>query len=167
MSYKINVIFALAVTNTFTGVQAQKISQITANTSPLVLRSQGSFYVGGENENQTRAELGGICPPGHITVNQMYVRYMIPQELSDSTSFVLIHGMHLSGKCWETTPDGRMGWDEYLTRKGHAVYVVDQVGIGCSGFNQKDHNDVQSGAKQPASQAPFSRKTDENSWTNH
>lgn len=59
-----------------------------------------------------------------------------------------------------------MGWDEYLTRKGHAVYVVDQVGIGRSGFNQRDHNDVQSGAKQPASQAPFSRKTDENSWTN-
>lgn len=78
MNYKINMILALAIASTFTGVQAQKISQITANASPLVLRSQGSFYVGGENETQTRAELGGICPPGHITVNQMYVRYMIP-----------------------------------------------------------------------------------------
>lgn len=91
---------------------AQQYATIATNPAPLTLKAQGSFYLGGELESQTTDELGGICPPGHVTVNQMYVRYMIPQEQTDSTSFVLIHGMHLSGKCWETTPDGRMGWDE-------------------------------------------------------
>lgn len=145
---------------------AQHYSAIHTSPAPLVLKAQGSFYLGGERESQTKAELGGICPPGHVTVNQMYVRYIIPQERTDNTSFVLIHGMHLSGKCWETTPDGRMGWDEYLVRKGHAVYVVDQVGIGRSGFNQKIYNGVCVGTVGPMNQTPFSRKTDENSWTN-
>lgn len=36
----------------------------------------------------------------------------------------MIHGMTLTGKTRETTPDGRMGWDEHFVRKGHPVYVV-------------------------------------------
>ena len=148
------------------GMEAQNIADIQSASSPLVLQSQGSFYVGGESEWQTREELGGICPDGHVTVNQMYVRYMVPQALQSNASFVLIHGMHLTGKCWETTPDGRMGWDEYLVRKGCPVYVVDQVGIGRSGFNQKMHNDAKYGKASATEQSAFSRKTDENSWTN-
>ncbi len=148
------------------GIEAQNIADIHPASTPLVLKSQGSFYVGGESERQTREELGGICPEGHVTVGQMYVRYMVPQTTKGNASFVLIHGMHLSGKCWETTPDGRMGWDEYLVRKGCQVYVVDQVGIGRSGFNQKTHNAAKFGKVSATEQSVFSRKTDENSWTN-
>ena len=146
-------------------MQAQNLADIQQQ-SPLVLQAQGSFYVGGKSEQQTREELGGICPDGHVTVNQMYVRYMVPQTATNAASFVLIHGMHLTGKCWETTPDGRMGWDEYLVRKGCPVYVVDQVGIGRSGFNQKIHNAAKYGKVSATAQSAFSRKTDENSWTN-
>lgn len=147
-------------------MQAQNLADIQRQQSPLVLHAQGSFYVGGKSEQQTREELGGICPDGHVTVNQMYVRYMVPQTATNAASFVLIHGMHLTGKCWETTPDGRMGWDEYLVRKGCPVYVVDQVGIGRSGFNQKIHNAAKYGKASATAQSAFSRKTDENSWTN-
>ena len=147
-------------------MQAQNLADIQRQQSPLVLQAQGSFYVGGKSEQQTREELGGICPDGHVTVNQMYVRYMVPQTATNAASFVLIHGMHLTGKCWETTPDGRMGWDEYLVRKGCPVYVVDQVGIGRSGFNQKIHNAAKFGKASATAQSAFSRKTDENSWTN-
>ena len=147
-------------------MQAQNLTDIQRQQSPLVLQAQGSFYVGGKSEQQTREELGGICPDGHVTVNQMYVRYMVPQTATNAASFVLIHGMHLTGKCWETTPDGRMGWDEYLVRKGCPVYVVDQVGIGRSGFNQKIHNAAKYGKVSATAQSAFSRKTDENSWTN-
>lgn len=147
-------------------MQAQKLTDIQHQQSPLILQAQGSFYVGGRSEQQTREELGGICPDGHVTVDQMYVRYMVPQIVTSDASFVLIHGMHLTGKCWETTPDGRMGWDEYLVRKGCPVYVIDQVGIGRSGFNQKIHNAVKYGKASANAQSAFSRKTDENSWTN-
>ncbi len=166
---KKNILFLLGLCFVVIGVKAQKLSSIIGSDNPLVLKAQGSFYVGGESEMQTREQLGGICPGGHVTVNQMYVRYMVPQTPMGSlpnASFVLIHGMHLSGKCWETTPDGRMGWDEYLVRKGCPVYVVDQVGIGRSGFNQKIYNDAKYGKASASRQSAFSRKTDENSWTN-
>lgn len=163
---KKNILFLLVLCLVGIGTKAQKLSSIIPSESPLVLKSQGSFYVGGESEMQTREQLGGICPDGHVTVNQMYVRYMVPQALQSNASFVLIHGMHLTGKCWETTPDGRMGWDEYLVRKGCPVYVVDQVGIGRSGFNQKMHNDAKYGKASASKQSAFSRKTDENSWMN-
>lgn len=128
---------------------AQKFADLKTPKSPLVLKAQGSFYVGGDVVEQTRDQLGSRGPAGHITVNQMYVRYMIPQKSERKASVVLIHGSTLTGKSWETTPDGRMGWDEYFVRKGHAVYVPDQVGRGRSGFNQALYNDVRVGAVQP------------------
>ena len=60
----------------------------------------------------------------------MYVRYMVPQAGDGNVPVVMVHGATLTGKSWETTPDGRMGWDEYFVRKGHPVYVPDQVGRG-------------------------------------
>ena len=80
----------------------------------------------------------------------MYVRYMVPQGGDGNVPVVMVHGATLTGKSWETTPDGRMGWDEYFVRKGHPVYVPDQVGRGRSGFNQAVFNDVRAGSTPPA-----------------
>ena len=80
----------------------------------------------------------------------MYVRYMVPQGGDGNVPVVMVHGATLTGKSWETTPDGRMGWDEYFVRKGHPVYVPDQVGRGRSGFNQAVFNDVRAGSAPPA-----------------
>jgi hypothetical protein len=84
-----------------------------------VLKAQGSFFVGGDKVEQSRGELGDLGPGGHIAVNQMYVRYMVPQGGEGNVPVVMVHGATLTGKSWETTPDGRMGWDEYFVRKGH------------------------------------------------
>lgn len=140
----------------------QKLGDIITDEKPLVLKSIGSFYVGGEREVQTRAEMGGFFPDGHLTVNQMYVNFMIPQVWKDSISFVFIHGINLSGKTYETTPDGRMGWNEYFARKGYATYAVDQVGIGRSGFNQKTYNKTKSKEIEPTQQPAIIRISDEN-----
>ena len=110
------------------GVMAQALKDVQTSDTPLVLKAQGSFFVGGEKVEQTQVELGGLGPGGHITVNQMYVRYMVPQGGDGNVPVVMLHGATLTGKSWETTPDGRMGWDEYFVRKGHPVYVPDQVG---------------------------------------
>ena len=82
---------------------------------PLSIEKQGSFFIGGQDD-----EVGHAlhrCRPTHrratITVGQMYVRYQIPAGASH-TPVTLIHGCCLTGKTWETTPDGRMGWDEYF-----------------------------------------------------
>jgi pimeloyl-ACP methyl ester carboxylesterase len=149
-----------------TGVEAQALKDVQTPGTPLVLKAQGSFFVGGEKADETQVELGGLGPGGHITVNQMYVRYMVPQGADGNVPVVMVHGATLTGKSWETTPDGRMGWDEYFVRKGHPVYVPDQVGRGRSGFNQAVFNDVRAGTVPPASQAAWLRFSDEVVWPN-
>jgi pimeloyl-ACP methyl ester carboxylesterase len=158
--------FALAgVLGPATGLEAQALKDLQTPKTPLVLKAQGSFYVGGEKVAQTEVELGSLGPGGHITVNQMYVRYMIPQD-GNGVPVMMVHGATLTGKSWETTPDGRMGWDEYFVRNGHPVYVPDQVGRGRSGFNQAVFNDVRAGTA-PAGRLPaWLRFADENVWPN-
>ena len=62
-----------------TGLEAQALKDVQTPDTPLVLKAQGSFFVGGESVEQTQGELGNLGPGGHISVNQMYVRFMVPQ----------------------------------------------------------------------------------------
>jgi pimeloyl-ACP methyl ester carboxylesterase len=148
------------------GTEAQALKDLQTPDTPLVLKAQGSFFVGGEKADQTEVELGNLGPGGHITVNQMYVRYMVPQGGDGNVPVVMVHGATLTGKSWETTPDGRMGWDEYFVRKGHPVYVPDQVGRGRSGFNQAVFNNVRAGKGAVADQPALFRFSDEVVWPN-
>src|SRR4051794_38390011 len=159
-------VIVAAVLGTAGDVIAQALKDVQSPDTPLVLKAQGSFFVGGEKVEQTAGELGDLGPGGHITVNQMYVRYMVPQVGAGNVPVVMVHGATLTGKSWETTPDGRMGWDEYFVRKGHPVYVPDQVGRGRSGFNQAVLNDVRAGSKPPADLPVWLRFSDENAWAN-
>jgi pimeloyl-ACP methyl ester carboxylesterase len=145
---------------------AQALADVETPDTPLVLKAQGSFFVGGETVEQTQGQLGNLGPGGHITINQMYVRFMVPQGGEGHVPVVMLHGATLTGKSWETTPDGRMGWDEYFVRKGHPVYVPDQVGRGRSGFNQAVSNDVRAGTAPAGSLPPWLRFSDEGVWPN-
>ncbi len=155
-----------AVLGTAGNVTAQALKDVQTSDTPLVLKAQGSFFVGGEKVEQTQGELGDLGPGGHITVNQMYVRYMVPQGGDGNPPVVMVHGATLTGKSWETTPDGRMGWDEYFVRRGHPVYVPDQVGRGRSGFNQAVFNNVRAGSVPAASLPRWLRFSDEGVWPN-
>jgi pimeloyl-ACP methyl ester carboxylesterase len=147
-------------------VWAQGLKDVQTPDAPLVLKAQGSFFVGGEKVQQTQGELGDLGPGGQITVNQMYVRYMVPQGGDGNTPIVMVHGATLTGKSWETTPDGRMGWDEYFVRRGHPVYVPDHVGRGRSGFNQAVFNNARAGSVAPGTLPRWLRFSDENVWSN-
>ena len=148
------------------GLRAQALKDVQVSDKPLVLKAQGSFFVGGDKAEQTRAELGDLGPEGHIAVNQMYVRYMVPQDGDANVAVVMVHGATLTGKSWETTPDGRMGWDEYFVRKGHPVYVPDQVGRGRSGFNQAVFNNARAGSAAASGLPRWLRFSDEVVWPN-
>jgi pimeloyl-ACP methyl ester carboxylesterase len=149
-----------------TGARTQTLADVKTPDTPLVLKAQGSFFVGGESVEQTKGQLGNLGPGGHITINQMYVRFMVPQGGDGNVPVVMLHGATLTGKSWETTPDGRMGWDEYFVRKGHPVYVPDQVGRGRSGFNQAALNDARAGVAAPDKLPPWLRFSDEVVWPN-
>jgi pimeloyl-ACP methyl ester carboxylesterase len=142
---------------------------VQAPTSPLILRSRGSFLVGGEAVKQTPAQLSYFTPQPPpagttVTVNQMYVEYMVPM-LQRGAPVVMVHGATLTGKSYDTTPDGRMGWYEYFVRKGHPTYVPDQVSRGRSGFDISNYNDVRTGVKPLTALPNFWRFGDELAWT--
>jgi hypothetical protein len=122
---------------------------------PLVLASQGSFFVGGESKTVTSPGRGPGAPAvtGEVTINQMYVQYQIPPAGSRHVPVVMVHGCCLSSKTWETTPDGRMGWNEYFVRKNRSVYLADQVSRARSGFDATGITAVKAGTL-PASELP-------------
>jgi len=123
---------------------AQTLKSIQTPAKPLVLKDRGSFFVGGRSVEQKAGEIL-LGPDDSVTVDQMYVEFMVPTGKA-KIPVVMIHGAGLSGKSYDTTPDGRMGWFEYFVRKSHPTYVVDQVGRARSGFNQAAINNRLSGA---------------------
>jgi hypothetical protein len=137
----------------------------------LVLKEQGSFFVGGHSvftdalTGSPTGFLGTGINTGNITVDQMYVQYQIPEGAEAHVPVVMVHGCCLSSKSYETTPDGRMGWNEYFLRKHRSVYLPDQVSRARSGFDPTIYNEIKLG-KRPASDMPEIRTaTHEIAWT--
>jgi hypothetical protein len=124
-------------------------AQDKGSPGPLTLQSQGSFFVGGRDvTSDTLSTLPAYAPSGTITVDQMYVHYEVPANAGKHYPLTLIHGCCLTGKTWETTPDGRMGWDEFFVRKGYPVYVIDQSWRGRSAGSVAAINAVKTGKAQ-------------------
>ena len=130
---------------------------------PLVLASQGSFFVGGETKALPAGGRGGQA--GDITVNQMYVQYQVPVNGNQHVPVVMVHGCCLSSKTWETTPDGRMGWAEYFVRKDRPVYLADQVSRARSGFDPSTITAVKSGAVPPSQLPNVLSASHQVAWT--
>jgi hypothetical protein len=121
---------------------AQNPNQSLSNT-PLVLQSQGSFFVGGQDK--VSDALNSVSPStGTVTIDQMYVQYQTPVTPQGDTkpAVIMVHGCCLSTKSFEETPDGRMGWNEYFVRKGYATYLPDQVSRARSGFDATILNEI-------------------------
>jgi hypothetical protein len=136
----------------------------------LLLKEQGSFFVGGRTvftdalTGSTTGFLGTGINTGNITVDQMYVQYQIPEGADSHLPVVMVHGCCLSSKSYETTPDGRMGWNEYFLRKHRAVYLPDQVSRARSGFDPTIYNEIKLG-KRPGTDMPEIRTaTHEIAW---
>lgn len=115
-----------------------------AQAQPITLERFGSFHIGGRQVELTdrpvreyMPTVGGaplrIDPNGVHTVGQMYARFMVPAPQRGAAPLMLWHGAYLTGVTWETTPDGRPGWDEFFLRRGWATYVTDAVERGRSG----------------------------------
>jgi len=137
---------------------------VPAAAEPLVIEQQGSFFVGGRNvKSETLSTLPAYAPVGTITVDQMYVHYQIPVA-AKRLPVTLIHGCCLTGKTWETTPDGRMGWDEYFVRKGHPTYVIDQVARGRSAVDPSLVNGVKLGKASLDKTPPVFSAGQEAAW---
>ncbi|HTB19919.1 MAG TPA: hypothetical protein VK708_17475 [Bryobacteraceae bacterium] len=133
---------------------------------PLILASQGSFFVGGESKTVNSPGRGPGAPavPGEVTINQMYVQYQIPPAGARHVPVVMVHGCCLSSKTWETTPDGRMGWNEYFVRKNRSVYLADQVSRARSGFDASTIAAVKAGTLPPSELPTIRAASHQTAW---
>jgi pimeloyl-ACP methyl ester carboxylesterase len=142
----------LAVGLTPTITAAQEFSDLEDNGN-LHLRAYGSFFMEGNTRtiNSDTAAAGGFggfpIPGGLSMIDQMYVQYLLPQAQKGKkhVPIVFVHGCCLSSKSWQTTPDGRMGWDEYFARQRFDTYLADQVSRARSGFDATAYNKVRTG----------------------
>jgi pimeloyl-ACP methyl ester carboxylesterase len=66
----------------------------------------------------------------------MYVHFVRLAQPRAKTPLVLMHGGGLSGTGWESTPDGRPGWQQFFLQAGLDVIVPDQVERGRSTFSR-------------------------------
>jgi pimeloyl-ACP methyl ester carboxylesterase len=66
----------------------------------------------------------------------MYVEYRKLAHASHSLPVLLWHGGGFTGSVWESTPDGRPGWESWFLSHGWNVYISDAMERGRSGFSQ-------------------------------
>ena len=102
---------------------------------PLVIQEQGSFGVGGTviTAPGTYDSMKQQAPDGQtFHGDHAYVFYQVPVN-ARKLPLVLWHGAGQFSKTWETTPDGREGFQNIFLRRGFAVYTVDQPRRGDAG----------------------------------
>ena len=94
---------------------------------PIVIKEQGSFAVGGTVITQS----GTFDPYNQTPAGQTfhgdhaYVFYQVPVK-ARKYPLVMWHGIGQFSKTWETTPDGREGFQNIFLRRRFPVYLIDQ-----------------------------------------
>ena len=101
----------------------------------LSIKEQGSFAVGGTVATE----------PGSFDVNNaldsqgqtfhgdhLYAFYQVPLK-ARKMPLVFLHGAGQSKKTWESTPDGREGFQNIFLRRKFSVYLLDQPRRGEAG----------------------------------
>ena len=101
---------------------APAIRKRGTESTALRLSNMGYFWVGPE---VTKKDYGTVV------VGQMYVQYLIPEQIRQPIPIVLVHGgvgrmLHYMGL------DGNAGWAHYYVQNGYKVYLVDRPGHGRS-----------------------------------
>ena len=120
-----------------------------SNTGALLIQEQGSFAVGGTVVTNP----GTFDPIKHGAYNPVtqpsegqtlhgdhaYVFYQVPVK-ARKLPLVFWHGHGQSAKTWETTPDGREGYQTIFLRRRFPVYLLDQPRRGRAARSTKPVN---------------------------
>ena len=107
----------------------------------VAVRDMGSFHVGGglvqlaglplrERASTHGGPVRAIDPNGEIAAGQMYAQYVRLADPRGRVPVLMWHGGGMSGANWETTPDGREGWQMLFLRAGFDVFICDAVERG-------------------------------------
>ena len=109
-------------------------AQSNPKQKPLVIQEQGSFAVGGTIiTNPGTFDPYKPTPEGQtFHGDHAYVFYQVPVK-AHKYPLVMWHGIGQFSKTWETTPDGREGYQNIFLRNNYSVYLIDQPRRGNAG----------------------------------
>ena len=103
---------------------------------PVTIVDQGSFLAGGTVVTAPGTYKGTTEPTNNagetLHGDHAYVFYQKPKN-AHHNSMVFLHGYGQSAKTWETTPDGRDGFQNIFLEKGYKTYLVDEPRRGRAG----------------------------------
>lgn len=107
----------------------------SAVTEPLIIQQQGSFAAGGsvataEGKFDAKKPLDSVGQTYHG--DHAYVFWQIPQN-PHKYPLIMLHGAGQFSRTWESTPDGREGFQNIFLRRGFSTYLVDQPRRGNAG----------------------------------
>jgi len=113
----------------------------THDAPTIGVRDIGSFHTGGRlvtlkgmparsRVSTPNGAVHPVDPNGEIMAGQMYVQYVRLVQPRSRHPLLLWHGGGMCGTNWETTPDGRPGWQMFFLRAGFDVWVSDAVERG-------------------------------------
>jgi hypothetical protein len=128
------------------------LSAACAKVDPraISIAQQGSFAVGGTVITSPGVfDPAAPAPPPEqpsstagqtLHGDHAYVFYQAPAR-AKRLPLVMWHGIGQFSKTWETTPDGREGYQTIFLRRGFGVYVVDQPRAWASGAKHGRRHD--------------------------
>ena len=140
--FKRSFISLLGVTVTTIISASLFMGKAWAMDKPVLLADQGSFLAGGTvvtapgtYVDEEPTNFAGETLHG----DHAYVFYQKPVK-AHKYGMVFLHGSGQSGKTWETTPDGRDGFQNIFLQRGYATYIVDQPRRGRAGRSTVPEN---------------------------
>lgn len=145
------VLAASILTGTAWAADTASVPARTAAQKPIVLETQGSFAIGGTavKHDGTYSDQHFLEPQGQKAYgDHAYVFYQIPVQ-AKKYPIAFQHGGAQSKRTWETTPDGREGFQNIFLRKGYSVYLLDQPRIGEAGLATVPDNGANPYASNP------------------
>lgn len=132
------IILVMGFLASITGCSAQR-SQHSNVADPIVLQTQGSFAIGGATvrHSGTFSEKNFLSPEGQTAYgDHAYAFFQIPLN-AHKYPLVFQHGGAQTKRTWESTPDGRDGFQNLFLKKKYSVYLVDQPRMGEAGLATK------------------------------
>jgi hypothetical protein len=122
----------LSMTRLFTATVALALAGVSQSATPqklapIQIQEQGSFMAGGKVvTNPGTFDPYRPTPEGQtFRGDHAYVFYQVPVN-ARKYPLVMWHGFGQFSKTWETTPDGREGYQNIFLRRRYSVYLLDQ-----------------------------------------
>lgn len=139
---------SLIIINTIIFISCATI-KVSSGNEHLLIQKQGSFAIGGSVIKASGVfdpvKHGAFNPANQSSDGQTlhgdhaYVFYQVPVN-ARKLPLVFWHGYGQSAKTWETTPDGREGFQNIFLRRRFPVYLIDQPRRGRAARSTKPIN---------------------------